>query len=274
LKDAMWTGFDLPVNGFYALVRNTDKKILDVVGSRYVPTQPHEAMEFFHEFVEAGNATLETAGSLRGGRYVWGLANLNAGFNIRGKDEVKGYLLIACPYEQGKSLIIKVTHIRVVCMNTLSLALRDKGLEFRMHHRQKFDNTMIEKAKDVLGLAREEFGHFERNARKLKKIKVNDEDAIRVITPIMSPKVTEEAINDMVTDFDDEATPRIRQIMDAYNNAPGADPGTGWGILNAVTYWSDHVASRTRDKRLTNAWFGRTSRQKERVLDTLLEMAA
>jgi phage/plasmid-like protein (TIGR03299 family) len=274
LDEEAWTDFDLDVDGFYALVRNTDQRVLDVVGSRYIPTQPHEAFEFLNEFVEAGDATMETAGSLRGGRYLWGLANLNQGFNIRGRDEVKGYVLVACPYEQGKALLVKLTHIRVVCMNTLSLALKDAGAEFRMSHRQIFDANMIEKAKDVLGLAREEIGQFEKNARKLKKLKVSTGDAIRVITPIMSPKVTDEGIENSVEDFEEHATPRIAQIMDVYENAPGADPGTGWGVLNAVTYWSDHVASRTADKRLTNAWFGRTARQKEKVLDALLEMAA
>jgi phage/plasmid-like protein (TIGR03299 family) len=275
LKEEAWANFDLDVEGFYALVRDTDHRVLDVVGSRYVVTQPHEAMEFFREFVEEGDATLETAGSLRGGRYVWALANLNQGFTLKGKDEVKGYLLIACPFEQGKSLIIKQTNIRVVCMNTLSLALRkNRGLEFRMSHRQSFDQDMIDKAKEVLGLAREEAGEFERNARKLKRLRVNKRDVINIITPVMSPKVDEEGIDAMIEDFDENATPRMKQIMEAYEEASGADPGTGWGVLNAVTYWSDHVASRTRDKRLTNAWFGRTARQKEKVLNTLLEMAA
>jgi len=273
VEEQTWSDFYHLVDGFYALVRNTDNKILDVVGSRYVPVQPHEAMEFFTEFVEAGDATMETAGSLRGGRYIWGLANLGQSFTLKGKDEVKGYLLIACPYEQGKSFIVKQTSVRVVCHNTLSLALRDSGLEFRMSHRQAFDDAMIDKAKETLGLAREEAGEFEHNARKLKRLKLVEKDAIRVIAPIMA-KAGKEAVKAMVEDFDENGTPRMKAIMDAYRNAPGADPGTGWGALNAVTYWSDHIASRTRDKRLTNAWFGRTARQKERLLDDLLEMAA
>jgi len=271
LLDESWINFDLDVEGFYALVRATDNRVLDIVGSRYVPVQNDEAMEFFREFVEEGNATLETAGSLKGGRYVWCLANLNESFTLKGKDKVKGYVLLASPHEQGKALIIKHTMIRVVCHNTLSLALKGEGAEFRMAHRQSFDFNSIKRAKDILGLAREEVGKFERNARKLKKLKLKEKDVIRIIAPIMAPKAD---VDDMVEDFEANATPRMRTIIETYKYAPGADPGTGWGALNAVTYYADHQASRTRDKRLTNAWFGRTARQKEKVLNALLGMAA
>lgn len=272
LKDEEWIDFHMDVGGFFALVRSSDNKVLDVVGSRYVPTQNKEAIEFFREFVEEGNATLETAGSLKGGRYVWCLANLNQSFTLPGKDKVKGYVLMAIPHEQGKSLVIKLTNIRMTCWNMISLILKGAGAEFRMAHRQAFDDTMIRKAKEILGLAREEAGIFEKNARKIKRLKLGEGDFIRVVAPIMAPKVDEDGIEEMVEDFEANATPRMAAIMDSYYNAPGADPGTGWGVLNAVTYWADHTAGRTRDKRLTNAWFGRTARQKEKLLNALLEM--
>lgn len=267
--------FDLEVPDFYALVRSSDDKVLDVVGSRYTPVQNTEAFEFFKEFVEAGDATMETAGSLRGGRLVWGLADLNASFRLPGKDEVKGYLLIAAPHEQGKSLIIRLTNIRVVCNNTLTLALREKGSasEFRMPHLQSFDANVIQRAKETLGIAREQLREFERNARLLKKLKVTTGDVTRICAELFTD-ATPEDVEDMVTDPDSNATPRIKSILSAYTQAPGADPGTGWGALNAVTYWADHIASRTQDQRLANAWFGKTAVQKEKVLNTLLEMAA
>jgi hypothetical protein len=62
-------------------------------------------------------------------------------------------------------------------------------------------------------------------------------------------------------------------VLDAYLNAPGADPGNAWGLLNGVTYWADHLASRTQDKRLTNSWFGKTGTLKQKVMSDLLELA-
>lgn len=268
-----WSKFTAKVPGFYALTRNTDGKVLDVVGNRYTPTQNSEAFEFFRSFVEAGDAKMETAGSLRGGQYVWGLANLGQTFKVTEKDEVKTYILVAAPHQQGKALIIKRVHLRVVCMNTLTAALREGGAEFRMPHRGKFDEKQIEKAKVLLGLAREEAEQFERDAKTLKNLEISEEAAIRILAEIMAPRVNDSSVNDMVEDMEENGTPRMRRLMDAYYRAPGADPGNGWGLLNAVTYYADHLASRTSDKRLTNAWFGKTANQKRIVLNTLLEMA-
>jgi phage/plasmid-like protein (TIGR03299 family) len=266
-------GEDVP--GFYALVRSSDRRVLDVVGSRYMPIQNREAFEFFTDFVEAGDATMETAGSLRGGRYVWGLANLGSGFNVgRTKDRVNGYLLVGVPHEQGKSLIIRTTHVRVVCNNTLTMALRESLPEFRMAHRTAFDASMITRAREVLGLAREQVAEFKETANTLKSIKLAVDDVLRIVVPIMSPKTTDDGLAAMIAEGPDAYTPRIAAVMGAYTDAPGADPGNAWGALNAITYYADHMAGNTDDTRLANAWFGKTARQKTAVMTSLLELAA
>jgi phage/plasmid-like protein (TIGR03299 family) len=270
-KAPLFTDPDNAVEGFYGLQRSSDGKVLDVVGSRYTPIQNADAFEFFTEFVEAGKATMETAGSLRGGRYVWGLANLNASFTLKGGDRVNGYLLVASPHEQGKSMVVKFTPIRVVCNNTLTLALRRdlKGgtSEYRVHHRKVFDRNAVEIAKQALGIARDQMGQFEEVARKLKSMSMRREDHIDALASVFQPDVAPDAL---VKD-ETKLAPRMRDIMRALTEAPGADPNTAWGTLNAVTYWADHMASRTSDKRLTNAWFGRTANQKEEVLKVLLD---
>ncbi len=259
------------VNRYYGLVRDTDGKCLDVVGNHYKPVQNKDAFEFFTEFVEAGKAKMETAGALRDGKYVWGLANLNQSFKLEGNDQVNGFLLVASPHEAGKSLIIKFTTVRVVCNNTLTLALKNGGTEFRMAHRVEFGDEMREKAKDVLGIAREQMGEFEKNARKLKKLKLSEKDAIEALANVYQPNVRPSLLRE---DFEKNSNPSLKRVHDVMLNAPGADPTTAWGVLNAVTYYADHVASRTVDKRLTNAWFGKTANHKLLALDTLLRMAS
>lgn len=267
-KPSFLTGTEVP--GFAALTRDRDNAVLDVVGSQYTPIQNEEAFEFFVEFVQAGSATMETAGSLRGGRYVWGLANLNKSFKLKGKDEVKGFLLMAIPHQQGKSLVSKFTPVRVVCQNTLTLALRGgAGIGmFRMAHRRKFDADMISRAKEQLGIAREQMDEFEDNARALKAKGATREDTIRVLAGIYQDDIP---VRELIADFDEKASRTMKVLLDIHERAPGADPMTAWGILNTVTYYSDHVASRTPDKRLTNAWMGRTALQKEQALKVLLE---
>lgn len=270
-KDEGYHNFDGAVNDQFALIRTSDMKCLDVVGNHYKPVQNKEAFRFFKEFVESGKAKLETAGSLRGGRYVWGLANLNSSFKLEGNDEVKGYLLVASPHESGKALVIKFTTVRVVCNNTLTLALREEGNEFRMAHRAEFDDSMREKAKIVLGIAREQMIEFEKNARKLKKLKLKKPQIVEVLANVYQPRSN---IKKILEDIDGNTTPSMRKVLDVLHYAPGADPDTGWGVLNAVTYYADHVASRTADKRITNAWFGKTANHKQIVLDDLLRRAS
>ena len=259
------------VPGFFGMTRSTDRKVFDICGNRYNPTQNHQAFEIFHDFVEAGEATMETAGSLKGGRYVWGLANLDASFTLPGKDKVDGYLLCGCPHEQGKSLIFKRTQIRVVCHNTLTAALRDKSGTFRFVHRSKFGKGQIAKAREVLGLARDDIRQFERDAKALVELEIKLSKMISIVAPIMLPKATPDKIMDMIKS-PDAYTPRMKDIMKSYTQAPGATPGNAWGVLNAVTHYTDHIASRTQDTRLTSAWFGKSARQKTAVYEKLIEL--
>ena len=252
-------------DGFFALVRDRDNAFYDVVGKHYTPVQNEQAFQFFNDFVKAGKATMETAGSLRGGRVVWGLAKMGHSFKLPGNDVVEGYLLCVCPHEQGKSNIFKVTTVRVVCQNTLSLALRSGGAEHRRAHRGEFNEVSIETAKKALGIAHDQLSEFEKTAQKLQKKKISKETMIRTLLPIFNEDTP-------IEDALKKQPPRLARILDIYEKAPGAQPGTAWGVLNAVTYYADHVASRSSDKRLTNAWLGRTANQKEAVLSALLEL--
>jgi phage/plasmid-like protein (TIGR03299 family) len=260
------------IEGFYALTRDRDNKVFDIVGNRYKPTQNAEAFEFFSEFVEAGDATMETAGSLCGGKMVWGLAKLHSSFKLANDDKVEGYLLVASPHEGGKSLIIKFTTVRVVCNNTITLALsRQDGSTFRMPHVHTFDEDMINQAKVALGIAREQMKQFEKNARTLKKTKMSDAEVISLFGDVYQPDVEKIAL---INKFEDTASPRVQRLYDVYRNAPGADPGNAWGALNALTYYTDHLASRSSDKRLSNAWMGKAARVKQMVFNSLMQKAA
>ncbi len=264
------------IPGHYALTRDSDDRVFDICGNRYVPVQNTEAFEFFKEFVEQGDAKMETAGSLRDGKYVWGLANLGESFSLgkgKDKDTVKGYILVGCPHEQGKSLMIKFTPIRVVCNNTLTMAIRGEGSktakgivmpEVRRSHRSAFDAQAVQVAKEQLGIAREQMHQFEEIANVLKKTKMGMDDHIAVLAPIFSAKHEEEDIKE------GKRPPRLQAILDALEKAPGADPHSAWGTLNAVTYWADHIAARSVDKRLQNSWFGKSGNQKLQVMEALL----
>lgn len=271
-KQKMFLADGREVDGHYALVRDKDNKTLDVVGKDYKPSQNRDTFKLFDAFAKAGGAHMETAGSLKGGKLIWGLAKLKREFEVTRGDKMKNYLLLASPHEQGKAGIFKATNIRVVCMNTMAMALREISTEFRFSHRREFDDSIIDNAKQVFGVTEEVHAGFERNAKKLAALKLNRDDAIRVLAPVFQAGDDVEQLVELQNEHG-VFKPRMKLLLDVYERAPGADPGTAWGVFNAVTYWADHLASRTADKRLERAWVGKTAQTKDRVFAKLLDMA-
>ena len=253
--------------GQYQLVRDSDDQPLSPVGSRYKPVQNEEALRFFERFIEAGQAKLETAGSLRKGKVVWCLANLGHGFTLPGGDTVKGYLLLASPHEGGKSLMARTTPVRVVCANTMAMALSEKAkFEQRFSHAREFD---ADEAAETFGLVHEQMTEYERNARLLQKLNLSAEDAIRVLAPVYQPQAqAEELVRD-----EKLWSPTIRSVIDAYARAPGATSGTAWGLINGATYHSNHRATPEKDARLASAWFGTEAKRQQQLMTNLVEMA-
>lgn len=272
-KEKLFLADGKDVFGHYALVRDSDGKVLDVVGKDYHPHQNRDTFKLFDAFAKAGGATMETAGSLKGGKLIWGLARLKRDIEVTKGDKLRNYLLLASPHEQGKSAIFKATNVRVVCMNTMTMALREVSTEMRIHHRKEFDDSILDRAKDVFGVTEEVHNGFEKNAKKLSKIKVNMDDVVRILAPVFQKG---DDVEQLVTHRTEAGVfaPRMKLLLDVYERAPGAVPGNAWGVFNAVTYWADHLASRTPDKRLERAWVGKTAQLKDKVLSTLLDMAA
>ena len=106
-----------------ALVRSSDGEVLDVVGKGWNPVQNADAFNFFEDYVKAGDMQMHTAGSLNGGKMVWALAKTNESFELFNGDVTENYFLFSNPHEFGKAIDIRMTPIRVVCNNTLTLSL-------------------------------------------------------------------------------------------------------------------------------------------------------
>jgi phage/plasmid-like protein (TIGR03299 family) len=255
-----------------ALVRSSDDKIMTITGDNWKPLQNRDALNFFREYTEAGDIKLETAGALKGGRIIWGLANLNAGFTVKGgRDEVKGYLLLTSPHEVGNSISIRTTSVRVVCANTMALAMRGETQAYhRQNHLSDFDAT---KAREAIDLAKYQIGKAGLDAKTLSKLKLSEFDTVRFLSRFFQPVEGDKEITLMMEEPEKLQNKVFKEVLNSVNNAPGATPGTGWGVINGITHWADHVAGRNADTRLTKAWFGDNSRLKVQANSALLEMA-
>jgi phage/plasmid-like protein (TIGR03299 family) len=249
--------------GQQALVRSTDGKILTQVGQGWNPVQNAEAFNFFTDFVKAGDMIMDTAGSLKEGQIVWALADVRDGFSLFNGDEVRGYLLFSNPHQYGKAIDIKFVMERVVCNNTLAVALNEKNQpSVRVNHRSVFD---ADKVKEILGLSHNKVEKFKEAAEFLGSKQYDRAKLEKFFGKIFGESTQENKTLSRTAE----------RAIELVENQPGDHfrPGTWWNAYNAVTYMTDHELGRSVDTRMASAWFGTNAKRKVDALDLAIDMA-
>jgi phage/plasmid-like protein (TIGR03299 family) len=252
----------------HALVRSTDESVLTVVSGSWKPVQNIEAFEFFNDFVHAGDMEMHTAGSLRDGKMVWALAKIKDGFTLFGGDHVEGFLLFSNPHQFGCSIDVRFTPTRVVCNNTLTMALGEKAkFAVKVNHRSTFNGDRV---KETLGIAKDQLQRYKEQAEFLGSRKFKEETIVEYFNRVF-PTMSKDTVIDM-------STPLSRQVEDAMeylHTQPGANfaEGSWWQAFNTVTYMTDHILGRSRDTRLNSAWYGVNRTKKEKALELAIEYA-
>jgi len=206
---------------------------------------------------------MDTAGSLKDGQIVFAAADVKDGFTLAGGDEVKGYLLFSNPHVYGKSIDVKFIMTRVVCNNTLSMALTERGQPaVRLSHRNNFNPEMV---KELLGISHNRVAQFKCAAEFLSSKRYSDKAFKLFLSQVFGTSNQEGKILSRTAE-------RALEIVDTQ---PGADMarGTWWNAYNAVTYMTDHEMGRSADTRATAAWFGHNAKRKIEALDLAVEMA-
>lgn len=241
----MYKGDVLPT-GRQALVRSSDGKILSEVGKNWNPVQNSEAFQFFDDFCKEGKMQMHTAGSLKDGQIVWALAKLSSDFELFNGDKVEGYLLFSNPHQFGKCVDVRFSPIRVVCNNTLTLAINSKSSSFvKMDHRNLFNPEAV---KETLGIAGQQMDEYKQTAEFLGSKAISDESVKRFLSEVLGGSKKEGK----------ELSRSAQLAYDVLETQPGAEfaRGTWWSALNAVTYVTDHQLGRNNDSRLQSVWFG------------------
>ena len=121
LQKPIMTTSGTPVPGYKANIRDTDNRVLGVVTDRYRVVQNSEAFAFTDALLGEG-VRYETAGSLQDGKKIWILAKLPDKYIIEG-DQIDPYLVFSSSHDGSGSIKVAMTPIRVVCQNTLNLAM-------------------------------------------------------------------------------------------------------------------------------------------------------
>lgn len=256
--------------GQKSLVRETDGKILTNVGKDWHPCQNETAFEFFNEYVMAGDMEMHTAGSLRGGQYVWALAKVKESFDLFGGDQVDSYMLFSNPHVYGKSIDVRFTPIRVVCHNTLTFALNTQAdRAVKVGHRAQFNPDMV---KEQLGIAHEKFAKYKEMAEFLGSKRFSVESLLEyynTVFPLTSGKDKQESVTM------ESISRQAKNAYDVLETQPGAEfaEGTWWQAFNSVTYVTDHLQGRNADNRLHSQWYGQNQLRKVKAAEKAVEFA-
>lgn len=255
------------------LMRSDTKDPVGLVSDGFKIVQPKAVLEFFRDLTVSAGYEMSTAGTLRGGSRFWGLASLKVEDRIVGNDVVKGNLLLATAVDGSMKTKVANVATRVVCENTLRIALGEHSDGIEVSHRSVFDEK---KVKAKLGIAVDSFAKFITEARALAARRVGKAEAELLIGRVVENNDDDEPI-DIKTVADKRA---FQRIMDLYEysgpgcNLPGVK-GTAWGLLNAVTRYVDHDRSTRGDvasNRLNSAWFGSGNDMKARAYDATLAL--
>lgn len=262
-------GDGIIVPGKKGLVRSSDGAYLDTIGDDWNPLQNTEAFEFFNDFVMAGDMEMHTAGSLEDGRRVWGLAKIkNAVFEVVKGDVTENYLLFSNPHKYGMSITVMMTPIRVVCNNTITMALNGASdFMVKVNHRNEFDAAAV---KETLGVAKEKLDTYEEAARFLSTKNFTENTLVEYFNGLFPVNKIDED-----KPLIEQMSRNGKQAMEVLDTQPGAEYGKGtwWQAFNTVTYMADHTLGRSTDTRMQSAWFGYNRKRKTKALQSALEFA-
>ncbi|CAJ9712792.1 DUF932 domain-containing protein [Burkholderia pseudomallei] len=253
------------------LYRSDTKAPLSVVSARYQVVQPSEILEFYRDLTEVGGFQLETAGVLKEGRKLWALARTGQSATLKGKDEVNGYLLLATACDGTLATTAQFTSVRVVCNNTLQIALGDSASAVKVPHRSQFDAQAV---KRQLGIAISSWDAFIARTKALAERKVSDSAAEAFLRRVLTYSTPNASDRDTLA-VNERAIKAVGQLY--AGRGKGADlasaSGTAWGLLNSVTEYVDHFRrARSDDHRRDAAWFGQGATIKQRAWDEALKL--
>ena len=252
LQEPVYTENEELIQGYKANVRDTDRKALGVVTDRYKVIQNEEAFAFTDTLLGEG-VRYETAGSLQEGRRVWMLARLPREFIIGG-ERISPYMVFSNTHDGSGAVKTALTPIRVVCNNTLNLALRTAKRSWSMIHTGDISGK-IEEAKNTLFLADEYMTALGQEFENLRKIKLSEKqvlDYIKILLPmeenysLLQKRGVEKLRADMKMRYFDAP-----DLKDVGNN--------GYRFVNAVSDFATHSTPRRKTANYKENIFARTA---------------
>ena len=251
LQKDVYTEDGILIPGYKINLRNTDDALLGIVSDRYKVVQNEDAFQFTDDLLGAG-VTYETAGALQGGRKVWMLARMPQRYIIAG-DEIAPYLVVMNSHDGSSGIKVAMTPIRVVCQNTLNLALNSAKRTWTTKHTENVMNRVHE-ARETLMLAEKYMGELGRGIDELTKIKLPDRKIMEYMQEFFP----------VTADLPEVQHKNNQRLLDnmksRYWEAPDLSnmDKNGYRFVNAVSDFATHADPIRRTKNYDENLFLRT----------------
>ena len=210
-----------------------DYESLGVVGGDYEVIKNEQAFDFLTALAESGEANFETAGSLRRGSKVFVTMKLPAALKIVDEDHLDLYVAVSTTHDGSEVLSAFPTPVRVVCQNTLSLALKGNKRVQKVRHDARAQVRLAE-AREILKVTMREGERVAGVAKEMLKVPVSAKHFDEIV-----------AQHFVVIRPDDKRHVTTRRweeresLSRLFRESPTQEVGRGtaWAAFNAISEW-------------------------------------
>jgi phage/plasmid-like protein (TIGR03299 family) len=219
---------------------NGGTDVLSTVGARYKVVQNEDLFSFADNIVDGDSRVAwESAGSLKNGKVVFGSLTVPREMVLDpqgANDKTQLYLIVFTSHDGSVAVQAAITPVRVVCQNTLNIAMKSAKQSFKIRHTQSSEGK-IAVARETLGLTLGYFDAFEKQAQELFNQEITDKQ-FQDIVKTLYPKPSEDSSKLAKTKWDN----KVVLLNDLYHNSPtnANIKGTKWGAFNALTERLDY----------------------------------
>lgn len=254
----------------YATVRETDGRLLGVVGEQYQILQNRDAFQWFDPFLEDGTLEYVSGGSLWRGERIFAQTRVRGVTGtVVGSDQVEGFLLLSNSHDGSLAIDVRFTPVRVVCHNTLSVALGDGEAPHLSLRHTRYSAEAMKTIRATVDLTRKAFEATMDQFRLLARCDVKGRERIfiREVMETERDNKTHER-----KPFRHENRILELAVVGEGNDVAGVR-GTWWAMFNGLTQWIDRERGQD-ENRMGQSWYGAGKDLRDWGLELALDYAS
>ena len=264
-----------PIDDKFATYRTDTYETLGIVGNRYEIVQNKDAFGFFDSIIDKGEAIFETAGAIGKGEKIFLTAKLPDDLMIGG-EKIEKYLMLTNSHDGSSSILAGLTHVRIVCNNTLQAALRSMSNKVTIQHNAGA-NERLKEAHRVMGISSKYSAEVYEIFNRMTEVKMNESQYRDYIFKVLKPEFVPKGKT--ITEL--EMSTRLKNTVDSTLEFALTHPtqiteesnGTLWGAYNSISGYYNYIKSYKKpEDKLNTQFFGLGNTKMLKSFDLALEM--